>query len=198
MKDQRVQINEHICKLTYQEANSFVKRWHYTGCMPHGLNVCYGLFLDGALYAVIVYGNGGNPYLAKFIGKNSVMELTRMCRVEPAQKYYLSRFIRQTMKMLSQELDFEAIVAYADPDQGHSGGVYKATGFVMHGKTQPEYHVIDASGKKRHRKFIHNAAKRFGVSADKARTILGATQIKTIPKIRWVLEVASDSYLGYP
>lgn len=54
MKDFQVQPIEH------QVAKSFVEQWHYSKKLPSGLNICFGAFLNGELYAVADYGAGSN------------------------------------------------------------------------------------------------------------------------------------------
>lgn len=176
-----------VQKVDYKTAKEFIEKWHYSGCIPKGRNVCFGLFADETLYAVIVYGNGVNPYQAKFLGVPNVVELKRMARSEPRlDEYPLTKFISKTAKLLMQEHPYDCIVAFADPEHGHSGGVYKAANFWLHGHTQAEYHVVDADGNKRHRRLAYRHAKRNGLTIAESRDILGLQIIRTLPKVRWV------------
>jgi hypothetical protein len=155
--------------------------------LPTGKNISYGLFMGDLLYAAIVYGIGVNPNQAKFLGVKTVLEIKRMCRSEPPHKEYpLSRFIAITSRMVSKICPFECLVAFADPEYGHEGTVYKASGFTLHGKTNSEWHVVDSSGIKRHRRLAYRHAKRNGCSISESRTTLGLTKQKTAPKYRWV------------
>lgn len=176
-----------IDKIPHALADEWVRSWHYSRRIPTGQNICYGLFTpDRELYAVIVYGIGVNPYQAKFLGVESVMEIKRMCRSEPPRNYPLSRFIALTSKMLAKEFPFDCLVAFADPEHGHEGTVYKASGFVFHGQTNAEYHTQDAAGEKRHRRFAFRHARRNNITIAESRTVLGLVRIKTQPKYRWV------------
>lgn len=154
--------------------------------MPRGRNICHGLWLDDELYAVIVYGNGVNPYQQKFLGVESYVELKRLCRTEPKKDYQLSRFIRKTLPPV------QAVVAFADPEHGHHGGIYKATGFKHEGNTQSEMHVVDRDGKQLHRRVAYRASKRWGCTIGEARERLELTPVKTLPKHRWVLRLYTD------
>ncbi len=109
-----------------------------------------------------------------------------MCRVEPRLDYQLSRFIAVTTRFIRREYNPQCIVAFADPEHGHEGTVYKASGFTRHGETNAEWHVVDKDGKKRHRRYPFRYARRHGCTIGEARTLLGLTRVQTKPKIRWV------------
>jgi hypothetical protein len=175
-----------IRKITNKTAEQWVTRWHYSRRMPTGKNICYGLYANGQLYAVIVYGIGVNPYQAKFLGVKQVLEIKRMCRSEPALPYPLSRFIALTAKMVAKEYAHDCLIAFADPDHGHEGTVYKASGFRMHGMTNAEWHLEDEHGEKRHRRYAFRYARRNGKSVAESRADLKLKRVQTSPKYRWI------------
>lgn len=176
-----------IRPVDYHTAKPFIEQWHYSGCIPKGKNICYGLYHGDDLYAVIVYGIGVNPYQARFLGVERVLEIKRMCRSEPAREGFpLSRLIALTTRFVRREHDPQCIVAFADPEHGHEGTVYKAAGFERHGLTNAEWHVVDVNGVKRHRRYAYRYARRNGCSIAEARTALGLTRSQTAPKIRWI------------
>ena len=175
-----------IERIPHAEAKAFVEAWHYSKRMPTGKNICYGCWRGKDCYAVIIYGIGVNPYQASFLGVNSVVEIKRMCRREPKERFELSRLIGLTSRWLKKSFAFDAIVAFADPEQGHEGTVYKASGFKHEGMTNPEWHLIDKEGNVRHRKYAFRMARRNGISVQDARVRLGVSRIKTAPKHRWV------------
>lgn len=167
-------------------AERWVVRWHYSHRIPTGKNICFGLFASNELYAVIVYGIGVNPYQAKFLGVERVLEIKRMCRAEPPLNYPLSRFIALTSKMAAKEYPYDCLIAFADPEQGHEGTVYKASGFVMHGMTNAEWHLEDEDGEKRHRRVAFRHARRNGKTVAESRDELKLKRVQTAPKYRWV------------
>ncbi len=172
--------------IPHETARNFIESWHYSGNIPTGLNICYGLYLDDTLYAVIVYGIGVNGYQASFLGVESVIEIKRLARIEPPASYPLSKFISETIKLLRRKMQIDAIVAFADPQHSHHGGVYKASNFVLLGMTQPERHLVDENGNLRHRRFAYRYAKRKNINTPEARRLLNCTPVKTAPKFRWV------------
>ena len=179
----------HIANLQHKQAKDFVENWHYSHRIPTGKNIYFGLLAGEDLYAVIVYGIGVNPYQAKFLNVESVIEIKRLCRSEPKKPYELSRFIRLSAKMARMIMGFRAIVAFADPEYGHEGTVYKATGFTHEGYTNPEWHLIGPDGEKRHRRYAFRMARRNGITVSDARDALGMKRLKTEPKHRWVLRL---------
>jgi hypothetical protein len=180
-------MNFVIEKVPHKVAKHWVETWHYSKRMPTGKNINFGVFCDGELYAVIVYGIGVNPYQAKYLGVDNVIEIKRMCRSEPPNPNYpLSKFISLTTRLVVKEFPCQCVVAFADPEQGHEGTVYKASNFKLHGKTNAEVHLIDAHGVMRHRRYAFRHARRNNIPLEESRQILGVTRIKTQPKYRWV------------
>jgi hypothetical protein len=175
-----------IKKIPHKTAKEWVEKWHYSHRIPTGKNIYFGLYAGANLYAAIVYGIGVNPYQAKFLGVERVLEIKRMCRAEPPLNYPLSRFIALTSKMAAKEYPHDCLIAFADPEQGHEGTVYRACGFKMHGMTNAEWHLEDESGKKRHRRFAYRHARRNNRTLAESRLELKLKRVKTKPKYRWI------------
>lgn len=175
-----------IRKINLPTATKFVERWHYSHKITGGQVVCFGLFADGILYAVIVFGMGCNRFQAPFLGVKTFMEIKRMCRREPKMNYELSRFIAISTRMLRREYEFECVLAFADPEHGHEGHVYKGAGFVLHGMTQAEWHLEDEKGRRVHRRLAHRWAKKEGIKQEQCRQKHGLRRVRTLPKYRWV------------
>ena len=64
-----------------------------------------------------------------------VLELRRLCTVDDTPKNTESYFIGQTLKYLLKNTNVKTIIAYADPEYGHTGTIYKASNFELIGKT---------------------------------------------------------------
>lgn len=186
-------LHFHVEAVPARVARMHVEQWHYSRRMPTGKNLCYGLFADGQLYAVIVYGIGVNPYQARFLGVHSVLEIKRMCRSEPRIDVFpLSRFISVSHRMCRKVFPHDCLIAFADPEHGHEGTVYRASGFTHHGMTNAEWHVLDGSGFVRHRRYAFRHARRNGISIKESRKILGLTRVQSKPKHRYVRQVESN------
>jgi hypothetical protein len=186
-------------KINHVTAKRWIEKWHYSKKIPTGKNVSFGLYRkywqiwrglprkEIDLYATITYGIGVNPYQAGFLGVEKVVEIKRMCRSEPRfDEFPLSKLISISLKMLLKEGSFDCVVAFADPEQGHEGIVYKASGFQLHGMTNPEWHLEDKDGLRFHRRVAYRHARRNGCSIGESRAILGFKRAKTLPKYRWI------------
>ena len=173
----------------HRTAKGFVERWHYSKRMPTGKNICFAVWHSAEIYAVVVFGVGVNPYQAAFLGVGSVMEIKRMCRSEPKKEFEMSKFIRIALRKVRKTSQIDAVVAFADPEQGHEGTVYKAAGFTHEGMTNAEWHLIGADGERRHRRFAFRKARRENITVGQARASLGLERIQCPPKHRWVLRL---------
>lgn len=179
-----------IREVSQETAKTWVEKWHYSRRIPTGKNFCLGLFADTDLYAVIVLGIGVNPYQSEFLSAQRVIEIKRMCRSEPRiEQYPLSRFISVALKMAMSFWPYDCVVAFADPQHGHEGTVYKASGFTLHGMTNSEWHVEDSDGNVRHRRFAFRHARRNGIPIAQSREALNLKRVCTAPKYRWIRRV---------
>ncbi len=176
-----------IRSISNSAAEQWVKKWHYSARIPTGKNISYCLYADHSPYAVIVYGIGVNPYQAKFLGVSNVLEIKRMCRSEPRlDGFPLSKFISITSKMVKKQFNYDCLVAFADPEHGHEGTVYKAAGFTLHGLTNAEWHLEGLDGDIRHRRYAFRYARRNGKTVAESRELLGMKRVQTKQKYRWV------------
>jgi len=136
-------IVDHI---DHTEAARFIEKWHYSKRTPTGMNIFLGGFVGTELYAVADYGKGVNPYQAPFLEKllgvpmpdSGLLELKRLCRKEPKDDNApLTQFLSICHRIL-RKMGYCAVIAFSDPEQGHTGGIYKAANFVNLGTTNPE------------------------------------------------------------
>lgn len=172
--------------IPHKLAKPWVEKWHYSKRIPTGKNYLFGLFCGSELYAVAVYGTGVNPYQARFLEVNNVVELKRLARSDPKKEYPMTKFISVSVGMLRRMVRFQCLVSFSDIEAGHEGILYKAAGFKFAGMTNPEWHLIDSLGNKRHRRYAFRHARRNGIKLSESRDILGVKRVKTAPKKRWV------------
>lgn len=186
-------------RIDLKTARPFIEQWHYSKRVPTGRNIFFGWFYEDSalLYAVSNYGIGVNPYQYQFLERelgikytqDTLLELKRLCRIEPrVETAPLTQFLAQCHRSLVL-LGVRAIISFSDPEQGHTGGIYKAANFQHLGVTNPEWHLVDAQGVKRHRRFAFRYARRKGISIANARRELGLSRVQTKPKDRWFLRL---------
>lgn len=113
-----------VRELDYATAKEVVEAHHYSGTLPGNCNRNYGVYLaDGTLGGVCSYGPAVNRNT-----RGGVLELRRLVRV-PGAEFPLSAFVARTLKALKKQ-GVSGVVSYADPGQGHHGGIYQATNFL--------------------------------------------------------------------
>ena len=197
-----------VLPIPFEIAKEFVREWHYSHRLPMCQHHAIGWFIPGApresnlfgetLYAVGYYGVGVNPHQAKFLSEltgwpvtpDNLVELLRQCRSEPKRDGYpLTNFMARCFEQLVG-FGYEYVIAFSDPNFGHTGGIYKAANFTHLGQTATEWHVVDAAGEIRHRRYVFRYARRKGLEMKEAREELGLQRIQTLPKDRWILRIA--------
>lgn len=190
-----------VREITYQDANPFIKRWHYSGDIPAGLNVFFGYFINNQLYAVANYGHGVNCHQASFLKKllniediimDNLYELKRLCRIEPKNEIYpLTKFLSKCHKLLKKK-GIKYIVSFSDPLYKHNGGIYKAANFEYLGKTKKARCYVNKNGEVFHQRYPYNYAKRHNITMTQAINSLRLKEGKTPEKDRWFIRLCSN------
>jgi hypothetical protein len=77
---------------------------------------------------------------------DEVLELTRLAVIDGTQKNTESWFIAQSFDWLKKYApEVKVLVSYADPEQAHTGGIYRATNWLYQGcgysKLMPDYSI---------------------------------------------------------
>lgn len=111
-------------------------RWHYADSMPLGRMVQLGVWEDGTFVGAVLFSHGANNRMAKPYGlaRSECVELVRVALNKHATP--VSRILRFAIKLLRRKCPgLRLIVSYADPMQGHHGGIYQAGGWLYTGDT---------------------------------------------------------------
>jgi hypothetical protein len=117
-----------------------VENWHYSRAMPLGRSARIGAWEDGRFIGCIMFAMGGNNRIGDPFGMDTsdCCELVRVALTHHATP--VSRLIAIALRMFKASAPtVRIVVSYADPVQGHHGGIYKAGGWVYLGKTSPSY-----------------------------------------------------------
>jgi hypothetical protein len=134
------------------------ERWHYTGSLPSA-GVRIGVWEGGQFAGVILFGIGaGRSTDGRKYGLASAYEVAELVRValKPGHVHPVSRCVAIAIRMLRrQSPKLRLLISFADPAQGHHGGVYQAGGWVYAGTT-PTDRVFIVRGERRHPKTIHS------------------------------------------
>ena len=137
-----------------EAATYAVEKWHYSRQMPSFKLVTFGVWEDDKFIGAVIYGGGATPNLLKpyGLGQFEGCELVRVAMTK--HKTPVSRVIAITLRMLRKSFPgLRLVVSFADPGEGHSGGIYKAGGWVYAGMMR-EARYFKVHGRVRHPRSI--------------------------------------------
>jgi hypothetical protein len=135
---------------TYEAAKYACEHWHYSGCLPLGKLVKVGVWEDSRFIGVVLFSRGASPYLLEryAITQYEGCELTRIALGR--HKTPVSRIVKIALAFLKKACPgLKLVVSFADPEEGHHGGVYQAGNWIYTGRSNStiEYFI---RGKWRH------------------------------------------------
>lgn len=160
-----------------QAANYAVKNWHYSRILPTGKLVKIGVFEESKFIGVIIFSRGASPYLGYSLelDQTEVCELTRVALDK--HKTPVSQLLAESFKVLKEtNPGLRCVVSFADPKEGHKGGIYQAGNWIYTGRsgTVTEYFV---DGRWRHKKGVWYRLKEEGWNGKNLPFIEGAPEI---------------------
>lgn len=136
-----------------------VEHWHYSGIMPTGKTVTLGAWEHDEFVGAVVYSRGASPWLGKQwdLDHVEIAELTRVAfrRHDAPISAVLSRTIRLLRDVAP---GLRLLVSFADPNEGHHGGIYQASGWVYTGESNPTTEYL-IGGRWRHTRGAYHRAK---------------------------------------
>ena len=167
----------HIAPCSYEAAKFAVEHWHYSGSMPAGKRVSFGVWEGGDFKGVIVFTRGANNR----IGSEYDLEQTEVCELVRValrrHEWPVTRMTAIAMKMLSREQGIRLLVSYADPKQGHHGGIYQGGNWIYTGTSNAQRERI-INGRFMHKR---SCTSRFGTASIERLRAMGI-DAKPAPK----------------
>ena len=136
---------------SHEAAKYACEHWHYSGTVPKSKSVYIGAWESGKFIGSVIFGMGASSHLGSPYGLATfeAAELTRVALTTHAAP--VSRIVSIAQAFLAkQSPGLRLLVSYADPKEGHYGGIYQALGWSYVGKTSPDWAVIDKQGKQWH------------------------------------------------
>lgn len=135
------------------DIKEFLEKWHYSKSINGVLGTYYfKLTRKSEIIGAAIFGNPAMSKQLKSFGAE-VIELRRLACIDNTEKNTESYFIGRMLRWLKQNTNIKTVVSYADPEYGYEGVVYKASNFLLKGKSA-EGKVIYWEGKKYHDKAI--------------------------------------------
>jgi len=138
---------------SHQAAKYACEKWHYSRCIPKSKLVRVGVWESGAFAGCIIFGSGACPQIAEPYGlkQTQVAELVRVA-LKPQHLTPTTKCVAFAIKMVrNQQPRLRLIVSYADPEQGHHGGIYQGGNWIYSGLTAPtEWFEVCKTGERIH------------------------------------------------
>lgn len=148
------------CKLS--AIREFVEQHHYS----HSVNgvkisLCFMVELGPKLVGAVIFGGMSTTAWKKFARtEQAVLELRRLVFLDEAPKNSESRVIGVCLRHIRKHIPgVEIVVSYADPAHGHTGVVYKASGFVLVGMSGRDQGFRDENGRIYHSRALRTKYK---------------------------------------
>ncbi len=142
-----------IAPIDHKLAAEFLDSYHYIGKGRGGHY--FGAMLHGELIGCVIFSDPIRQNISQQFGVGKVLELSRLC-IHPNyhRKNFGSWLIGRSLRLLPKC----TVVAYADATVGHSGIVYRASGFTLHHTVPADYWYVDKDGYVMHKKTLYNRA----------------------------------------
>ena len=128
---------------SHKAAKYAVEHWHYSGCLPAGKSAKIGAWEDGKFIGCVIFGLGSNRNMSGKYGLkiDQCCELTRIALNK--HKSTVSKIASIAIRFIKAKYKgLKLIVSYADPSQGHYGGIYQAMNWIYIGKSQAQRELI--------------------------------------------------------
>lgn len=146
--------------MSVREMRHLVCANHYTRSIPSGENI-FTQFED----AIVIFSRPANKNVSRWLlgSDNAVWELSRMWAPDGHRKNLLTEAIAACTEEFAQAVrrlsngTCAALVSYADPNAGHTGGVYKAASWPYLGQSEESRYYTDAAGTVVSRRKFHSS-----------------------------------------
>lgn len=142
---------------SHESAKFACEKWHYSKCLPVGKLVKVGAWENGKFIGVVLFGRGANRNMGASyaLGQDECVELVRIALTK--HNTPVSKIASMAVRFLKkQSTGIKLIVSYADPEQGHHGGIYQAMNWLYKGPSSKSIKVW-YNGKWSHKKTVDDA-----------------------------------------
>lgn len=170
---------------THEAAKFACENWHYSKTFPVGKTVKIGVWENSKFIGVVIFAWGmnkdlGTPYGLKM---QQCAELVRVALTNHVSQ--VSKILAIAVKFLKrQSSGLRLLVSFADPTEGHHGGIYQAGGWVYTGKSAESFEWI-LNGKRLNRRAF--TGQQFGKGVlSVAKIPIGAIKRKVTGKHRYI------------
>lgn len=134
-----------------------VEHWHYSGTLPVPPRVMFGVWEHGKFIGVVIYSRGTSSDIGTAYGltQEQVCELTRVALNKHDAP--VSQIVAESIRLLKERAPrLRLIVSFADPAEGHHGGIYQAGNWIHSGSSSPSPVYYDKAGRKWHSRQVNS------------------------------------------
>lgn len=167
-------------------ARHAIMKWHYSKTVPAGKLVKFGVWENGRFIGAVIFGRGATPHLGQPYGLQQT-ELCELVRVAlDKHEAPVSQIVAESIRQLrATNPGLRLIVSFADPDEGHHGGIYQAGNWIYNG-TSPSARFFRIKGKKTHPRSVGAMGGIQSIEWVRANLDPKAEIILTAPKLRYL------------
>lgn len=176
---------------SHAAAKYAVESWHYSRRMPVGKVLYVGVWEGGRFIGTILFTPGTNPHFGDLLGLNpfQVAELARVALCE--HRTTVSRIVAVALRLLRQKCPgLRAVISYADPEHGHTGGIYQAGGWVYVGRSSKTLVFEGTDGTRVHSRTANPNNLHFGHKSRDFDTS-GMKRVQSTPKFKYLYPLDS-------
>lgn len=121
----------HLDWCDHATAKHAVRRWHYSGALPVGKLVRFGVWEDKKFIGAVVFGDGVSAHKGNMFGVAN-LECTELVRVALSQHLAAtSQIIAVAVRLIKKHFPIlRVIISYADMNERHIGTLYQAAGWT--------------------------------------------------------------------
>lgn len=143
---------------TYAAAKYAVETWHYSKRMPMPPLARVGAWEAGKFIGCVLFGRGANQHLGTPYGLTAT-ECAELVRVALTRHVVpVTRVVAVAIKFLKkQSPGLRLIVSFADPSQGHHGGIYQGGNWIYAGDSEPQWEYLH-QGRWKHQREVTSGA----------------------------------------
>ncbi|QOP66313.1 acetyltransferase [Arthrobacter phage Pippa] len=140
---------------TQKAALYAVEHWHYSRCLPAGKLIKIGVWEHDKFIGIVVFSRGATAKLGAQFGfsQTESCELTRVALNKHDAP--VSQIVAYAIKHLKQtNPGLRLIISFADPVQGHHGGIYQAGNWIYTGANKGSTEFV-IKGVQMHMRSVH-------------------------------------------
>ena len=130
---------------------------HYLHSMPAATWRCFGVFVGDVLSGAVLFTAGPRHGHRLLVGARpqQVAVLARLWLHDDLPKNAESRVIGIVMRQVRREQAWKLVLSYADPAVGHTGTIYRASGWLYLGQGLPGTYIDLGDGIARHPRTVY-------------------------------------------